>query len=201
MNFDLYAWKSPRDLDAEDVQALISRWNEVGGDPTASTFVPSSDVGWFYRELMQDAPGIEALSDATQSQSRTPIWLSSPAAPPARVDAIRLSPTTPQKTLEAIFGLAAKYDLVLFDARSGRVHAPLAAMAAHASATFWPAGAVQAAVAGVIGATIAVLAWVIGIPILSGVLIVVGGFMFVMSVYTFVHEGRKRVRTRGSAGE
>src|SRR4051794_9852220 len=175
MSFDLYAWKSPRDLDAEAVQALISRWNEAGGDPSTSPFVPSSDVGWFYRELLQDAPGIEAWSDATPSQSRTPIWLSSTPEPPARVVAMRLSPTTPRETLEAIFGLAAKYDLVLFDARSGRVHAPLAAMAAHASATFWPAGAVQAGVAGVLGATIAVLAWVIGIPILSGVLIVVGG--------------------------
>ena len=64
-------------------------------------------------------------------------------------------------------------------------------MAAHASATFWPGGAIQAAVAGGIGGVIAVVAWFLGIPLLSGVLVVVGGFMVVMAVYTFIHEGRK----------
>ncbi len=70
----------------------------------------------------------------------------------------------------------------------------LDAMAAYASATFWPGGAIQAAVAGAIGAAIAIVAWLVGIPLLSGVLVLVGAFMVVMSVYTFVAESRKRMR-------
>jgi len=42
-------------------------------------------------------------------------------------------------------------------------------------------------VAGIAGAVIAVGAWLLGIPIVSGVVAVIGGFMFVMAVYTFIH--------------
>jgi hypothetical protein len=87
---------------------------------------------------------------------------------------------------------------VVFDARSRHVHLPLEVMAAHASATFWPAGAVQAAVAGGTGGVVAIVAWSLGIPVLSGVLMLVGGFMFAGAVYTLIHEGRKAARARRS---
>ena len=198
MTLDLYVWKAPRDLDVEAAQALVQRWQAAGGDPGASPFEPSSDVGWFARELTMDAPGLEVTTDAIPNPSRTPIWLTGTPEPPARVVGIRLSPGVSAEVIEAIVGLAGKYDLVLFDAQNTRLHLPLEEMAAHASATFWPAGAVQAAVAGGIGGAIGVAAWSLGIPIVSGALAIVGGFMFVMAVFTFVHEGRKAISTRRS---
>lgn len=201
VTFDLYIWKSPRDVDAEQAEVLLQGWHEAGGDHSTSPIEPSTDVGWFYRELMKELPGIEASSDIAPNRSGTPIVLSTTSEPPARVVAVRLSPDSSPADLEPIFGLAAKYDLVLFDARSRRVHLPLEAMAAHASATFWPAGAIQAGVAGGIGAVIAVVAWFLGIPVVSGVLVVAGGFMFAMAIYTFIHEGRKAVRARKPGGE
>lgn len=54
----------------------------------------------------------------------------------------------------------------------------------------------QAAVAGGAGGVLAVAAWFLGIPLVSGFLILVSGFMFVGAVYTFVHEGRKVARRR-----
>jgi len=201
VTFDLYAWQSPRDLDADQAEAMIESWHEAGGDPSHSPFEPSTDIGWFYRELIKDVPGLEASSDAVPSRSRTPIWLSSEDEPPARVVAMRLSPALPSDSLDSILGLATKYDLVLFDARNRRIHLPLEEMAAYASATFWPAGAIQAAVAGGIGALMAVAAWFIGIPVLSGLLIVIGGFLFVMAVFTFIHEGRKALKARRTRGE
>jgi hypothetical protein len=196
VTFDLYAWKTPRDLDDEHARTLVDGWQEAGGDPAASPFDPSTDVGWFFRELMQDEPALEVSSDAVPTQTRTPIWLSGTDEPPARVVGVRLSPATSRGALDTIFSLAAKYDLVLFDARIGRVHLPLDEMAAHASATFWPAGAIQAAVAGGIGGAIAIGAWLLGIPLLSGLVALAGGFMFVMAVFTFVHEGRKAAGAR-----
>ena len=201
MTFDLYAWTSPRDLDAERAEALIESWQEAGGDPSKSPFEPSSDVGWFYRELMKDMPGLEASSDAVPNPSSTPIWLSTTPEPPARLVRMRLSPDTQHDVVNSIFGLAAKYDLVLFDARSRRVHLPLEEMTAYASATFWPAGAIQAAVAGGIGLVIAVVAWIVGIPVLSWIAVIVGGFLFVGAVYTFIHEGRKTLGARRTRGE
>jgi hypothetical protein len=193
--FDLYVWKSPRDVDADQAEALLESWRAAGSDPATSPFEPSTDVGWFHRELIKDVPGLIVTSDAVPNSSTAPIWLAATTEqPPARLVVISLSPTAPRDTLEAILGLAAKYDLVLFDTRSRRVHLPLADMAAHASATFWPAGAIQAAVAGGVGGVIAVVAWFLGIPLLSGILVVVGGFLVVMAVYTFIHEGRKAAR-------
>jgi hypothetical protein len=107
----------------------------------------------------------------------------------------------PDDALDTIFGLGAKYDLVLFDTRSRRVHVPLEEMAADASATFWPRGAIQAALAGGFGGVLAVVAWLISIPLLSGLLALLGGFMVVMAGYTFVHEGRKAVDSRRAGGE
>jgi hypothetical protein len=141
------------------------------------------------------------VSDAAPSQGTAPIWLATEPESPARVVALRLPPVPRTDTLEAILGLAAKYDLVLFDARSRRVHLPLEEMAAHASATFWPGGAIQAAVAGAVGLGIAVAGWVLAIPLLGGILVLVGGFLFVMAVFTFVHEGRVAARARRQGGD
>ena len=197
MTFDLYAWKSPRDLDGDGAAALIESWNEVGGDPAAAPFEPSTDVGWFYRELTKDEPELEASSDALPNTSKAPLWLTAPAdPPPARVVRIPVSPDTPRDLLDSIFGLAAKYDLVLYDTRTRSLHLPLEGMAAYASATFWPAGAIQAAVAGGVGLLMAVVAWFIGVPVLSGIAIVIGLFLFVGAIYTFIHEGRKRLKAR-----
>lgn len=196
MTFDLYAWKSPRDLDADGAEALLDSWQETGGDPSESPFEPSADVGWFYRELTKDAPDLEVLSDAVPNASKAPIWLSTTPEPPARVVQMRLSPETPGDVLESIFGLVMKYDLVLFDPRTRRVRLPFEEMAVYASAAFWPAGAIQASVAGVIGAVMFVVGYLLGIPLLSWVLELIGGFLFVMAVYTFIHEGRKAVKKR-----
>ena len=185
MTFDLFVWKSPRDIDAAAAELLLKSWQDAGGDPQKSPFEPSTDVGWFYRELMKDLPDLETTSDAVPNPSSVPILLSPSNEPAARVVALRLS-GTPGDELDVIFGLGAKYDLVVFDARSARLHLPLDALAAHAKATFWPAGAIQAAVAGGVGGVIAVVAWILGIPLISGAFVLAGGFMFAMAFYTFI---------------
>ena len=195
MRFDLYDWQSPRDLDEAQAVALVDAWQAAGGDPAASPFEPSTDIGWFHRELMQDLPHLDVVSDAVPNPSRRPVWLSTDDEPPARVVAIRL-PAMPQEAFNEVMSLAVKYDLVVFDTRTPQVRFPQREMAAYASATFWPAGAIQAATAGGFGAVIAIIAWVVAIPILSGVVIVIGGFMAVMAIWTFIVEGRRALHSR-----
>jgi hypothetical protein len=199
VTFDLYVWKAPRDLDAEEAERLVQTWHEAGGDPSESPFEPTTDIGWFYRELLSDAPDLETSSDAVPRTSSLPIWLSSDDEAPARVVGIRFLQSTTREGLDNVYSLAAKYDLVLYDARNRRIYLPLEAMGAYASATFWPAGATQAAMAGTIGALLAVVAWLISIPLISGILVVIGVFLFSMAVFTFFHEGRKAIRARGTA--
>jgi len=199
VTFDLYAWKAPRDVDDERSAAFVREWEEAGADPAAGPFEPSTDIGWFHRELKNDGGSIELVSDANPNPSTRPAWLSAnDVEPKARLVAIRLTPETTGEDVNDVFSLAVKYDLVLFDARSGRVHFPMKEMADYASATFWPGGAVQAAVAGGFGLVLAIVGWFLPIPIVGWILIVVGGFLFVMAVFTFVHEGRAALRARGS---
>jgi hypothetical protein len=199
MPFDLYVWESPRDVDDQRAAALVKTWEAAGEDPATAPFEPSTDIGWFHRELKNDRTALELVSDANPNPSTKPVWLSGgDNEPAARVVAIRITPEATGEDINDVFSLAVKYDLVLFDARNGRVHFPMKEMADDADATFWPSGAIQAAVAGGFGLLIAVIAWIIGIPILSWIVILVGGFMFVMAVYTFIHEGRKALRSRGS---
>jgi hypothetical protein len=196
MRFDLYAWQAPRDLGPDEAAALVDGWESAGGDPAASPFAPSSDTGWFAREMARDAPDVELLTDSPPWDAKGPIWLQTDPAPAARVVAMRWGPGASRDDLQSILGLAAKYDLVLYEPRTRRVIQPLAAMAEHASATFWPRGAIQAGVAGVVGLAIAVVAFVLSIPALSGIAIVIGLFLAVMSVLTFVAEGRAARRRR-----
>ena len=197
MRFDLYAWEAPRDLDVGAAASLVESWEAAGGDPAASPFEPSSSTGWFARELARDTPELEILSDSPVWDAKGPIWLQTEPAPPARVVAIRLTDSTTREALEDILGLAAKYDLVLYDARGGAVIEPLAALGDYASATFWPGGAIQAGVAGLGGLALAIVAFLLSIAVVSGIVIAVGGFMAMMSIYTFVHEGRAAMRRRG----
>lgn len=202
MSFDLYVWHSPRDLDEAGAVARIEAWQRAGGDPAASPFELSTDIGWFHRELMQDLPHLEVVSDAVPNPSRRPVWLSTDDEPPARVVAIRL-PAMEREAFNEVMSLAVKYDLVVFDARTPQLRFPQREMAAYASATFWPAGAIQAAVAGGFGAVLAVIAWVVAIPVLSGLVIVIGAFMAAMAIWSFLHEGRMAWRRRraGTARE
>lgn len=181
----LYVWKEPRPADAAAAAAPVEEWLAGdAGDIHRGPFAASDDVSWFNREITGDAP---------------PIWNPDKPArdpdPPDRVVVVPLQieplGALPEQ-LEDIYGLAAKYDLVVYDPQRQSVHVPLAELLAHESATFWPGGAMRAARAGLIGAVIAIGAYVIGIPIVSGIAIVIGLFLVVLSIGTFVHEGRAR---------
>lgn len=92
--------------------------------------------------------------------------------------------------------LATKYDLMLFNPHTRRIFVPFEEMAELASATFWPRGAIRAFVAGGIGAALFAIGWVLGIPVVSWIAELVGGFLVVLTVVTVAHEGRKLLGRR-----
>ena len=198
MRFDVYAWAAPRDLSVEDAIARLEAWEAEGGDPARAPFEASSDVAGFFREVehdLRDMPDFHVVADAEPHSGRGPVWLQTDPPPPAHLAAIRLPRTTPDELREAlsiVYGTATKFDLVFLDANQGRIHRPMAEMSAYASATFWPMGAIRAVIVGLAGLVAAVVAFLVGIPIVSGLVIVVGLFLFVLSVATLVAEARKR---------
>jgi hypothetical protein len=199
MAFDIYVWAAPRQLDADAAGELIQGWQSAGGDPAQSPFEPSTNIGWFHRELTRDLPWLEVTSDAIPNPSRLPIVLSPDNEPPARVIAIRLprdDEAALREALEEVYSLAVKYDTVVYEPGRGAIHEPTNEMAQLASATFWPRGAIRTVIAIVIGVAVAVLAWVAGIPLLSGGIALFALFMVGIFVFTLVAEGRKVVRRR-----
>jgi hypothetical protein len=196
---DVYIWHAPRDIDAAAAAELVATWQAAGGIARESPFEESTNVGWFVRELKTNYPELVLETDAVPSVSSTPVWMSGTNEPPARVVVIRDYPSVTDALHRDLMSLATKYDLAVFspNAASGPVlRFPFQALQEYASATFWPNGARRAASAGVVGAILAVVAWFIGIPIVSGVLVVVGAFMAVMAVLTFAWEGRRAMARR-----
>jgi hypothetical protein len=200
MTFDLYVWKAPRGLDEQQAEDLVRSWHEQGGDPASAPFEPSDDVTWFFRELIRDEPDLDVTTDATPIYGKLPVWLagatSDEPAPKTHVALVHFPPRPTRDLLESIFGLATKYDLIVFDPQRPRVYEPMAEMAEHASATFWPRGAIRTVVAGVIGLVIAVGAWMLGIPILNILGVLLGGFLVVLCVVTLAAESRRLVRSK-----
>jgi hypothetical protein len=200
MRHDIYAFAAPRDLSVEQLTERLEAWEGAGGEPATAPFEPSSDVAGFYREIEHDLrgiPGFGIVADATPHTGRGPVWLQTEPAPPAHVAALRLPRGTPDAltaVLDDVYGTAAKFDVMLFDANRGVLHEPLAAMGAHADATFWPGGAVRGIVVGSGGLVAVIAAWVVGIPLVSGVVVIVGGFLFALAALTLVAETRKRLR-------
>jgi hypothetical protein len=196
--YDLYAWKSPRELDAHEAAEIVRSWQQQGADPAKAPFEASDDVTWFFRELIRDEPDLDITTDATPVYGRLPVWLAGAVtdepAPKTHLAAVHFSAGPTRDVLELIFGLATKYDLVVFDPHRGRLYEPMAELAKHASATFWPRGAIRTVVAGVIGLAIAVGSWVVGIPILNIVGVLVGGFLVVLCVFTLAVEARPIIR-------
>lgn len=192
MGHDLYVWSAPRDLTAEQAAAMIERWEADGADPAASPFEPSTDVAWFYRELIRDEPDLQLVSDGKPLTNTRPIFLQTDDPDPARIVAIRVGEHGTPEAASTIVSLAMKYDLALFEPLGPSIRFPLQEMSAYASATFWPQGAIRSVVAGLIGAALTVGAYLVGIPILSGIVMVVGVFLVVLTAVTLVSETRKR---------
>lgn len=199
MTDDLYIWAGPHDVDAAAAADLVATWQAAGGIPRESPFEQSTDVGWFVRELHHDYPELVLETDAVPTITSTPVWMSGSNEPPARVVVIRNYPSVAAAAHEDVLSLATKYDLAVFypNGPNGPVlQFPFRALEAYASATFWPHGARQAATAGVGGAILATVAWFIGLPIISGVLIVIGAFLAAMAVLTFAWAGRRAMARR-----
>ena len=197
MRYDIYAWSAPRDLSPEEAADRIEEWEARSGDPSQAPFEPSSDTAGFYRELehdMRDLPGFAIVADAEPHTGRGPVWLQTDPAPPAHIVAVTLprgSQSALREVLNDVYGIGTKFDLILLDANNGVLHEPMVEMAAYADATFWPSGAIRSAIAGGGGLVAAIAAYLIGIPIISGIVMIVGLFMFVLSVVVFVSYARK----------
>jgi hypothetical protein len=164
---DLYVWSAPRVTETEDAQRLIESEDE-------SVFEPSADLERFYAELLERFPPPEAFAAEELDDAPIP-WADSPHGSDRLVElSIRWSANGDD--LDAIVDLARRYDLVLYDPQGPGFHSPAdedEGVPDEPTIGDYVRGALLAA----FGVLLAVLAWKASIPVLSWIVVFVGGFI------------------------
>jgi hypothetical protein len=189
MSYDLIVWKGPVTSSEDEARALVDRWH----NDESGTFEPSRDVSRFYDALMQRYPALESFSDEElRSAARPTYWAVTPERSDRIVD-MSFSWSVPGEVIDDVMALARDHGLVLYDPQAPYVRLP---DDDDEGTPFGVHGFAWATLVGTFGALLAIVAWMLSIPILSGIIVVVGGFLAIMAVLTLVHEGREAWRDR-----
>jgi hypothetical protein len=167
MSMDLYVWKRPLVTDPEEAKRLVELEDE-------NVFEPSADLERFYAELLERFPPREALADTEQESDAIP-WADSPEGS-NRLVWLSVRWSARGEDLDEIVDLARAYDLVLYDPQGPDFHSPAREDEGEPyvpSLGEYVRGILLAAV----GVLLIVLAWKASIPVLSWVVVFVGGFV------------------------
>jgi hypothetical protein len=172
VSFDLYAWKRPLPSSEDEALALIE------GDE--NVFESSEDVLRFYADLLERYPvlewdGVEEHDDARSTWGVT-------ADRSDRLVGLSFTWSVPGEVLDEVVGLALKHELVLYDPQGPSFHSPAELVVEPTRRD--PAVLRQALVGTLIGAAVLAVGIVLPVPVLDWILIVIGGFMVVMGVFS-----------------
>ena len=116
MSYDLYLWRSPQPVTAQQAMTICQKLAEDHDDAV----IPHEAVSAFHQDLIARFPKLESLGDDEIDDSP---WNMSPSATPGRVILViglshvaQVSPTVQE--------LAGRHGLVYFDPQSRVVHHP-----------------------------------------------------------------------------
>jgi hypothetical protein len=184
MSMSLILWKSPVIDDPDHAKALVDRLLEQGDEQALE---PSDDVARFCDELTARYPPLEAFSDEELAAGVSP-WADSPERSDRHVFlSIRWS--APNDVLDAIEELARKYELVLYDPQGPDVGVPSPERHVAVGPTFGDVA--RTFVLGSFGVLLAVGAWVVSIPILTWIIVAVGGFVAFVAAFILFEFARE----------
>jgi hypothetical protein len=185
---DLYVWKAPVVTDEDVARQLITREDE-------SVFDPSPDLERFFAELMARFPPPEAFTEEELATNPVP-WADSPYGS-ERLVCLSIRWSAADEDLDTIVDLARRHDLVLYDPQGPSFHSP-----ADENEGVPDAAGMGEYVRGVLlaafGVLFAFLAWKASIPVLSWVLVFVGGFVALVAGSTTVAVAYQALRERAS---
>ena len=183
----LYAWKSPLVTDTDEAERLLSLEDD-------SVFEPSEDLTRFFEELTRRLPPPETFTEAELEAGATP-WADGPEASD-RLVSLSIRWGADDEDLDVIVELARQYDLVLYDPQGPSFHSPGVDDETPDSpgAGEFVRGALLLAI-GVLGA---VVAWKLSIPVLTWILVFVGGFVALVAAFSLAAITQQAWRARGS---
>ena len=168
MSMTLIAWKSPVVTDTDEAKRLVALEDET-------VFEPSADVAAFYAKLIERFPPLG------QDDSGG-LWADGPEGSD-RVVSMSIRWSADDEDVGAIVELARGYDLVLYDPQGPSFLSPADEFEGEQyvprAGEFFRGVLLTA-----IGLFIAVGAWTLSIPVLSWILVFVGGFVAFVAVYS-----------------
>ena len=188
VSMDLYVWKHPFVTDTDEAQCLITHEDE-------SVFGPSAELEQFYAELMELFPAPEAFT--VEELERNPVpWADSPHGSD-RLVWLSIRWSAKDEDLDTIVELARNHDLVLYDPQGPSFHSPADE---NEGVPYAPTAGeyVRGVLLAAFGLLLALLAWKASIPVLSWIVIFVGGFVAFVAVSTTVAVAVQDWRDRAS---
>ena len=174
MSFDLYAWKRPVVETEEEALVLLE------GD--VSAFEPSPDLQALYDEVCRRWPA--ETSDELEGDGDRPAW-GVTMEPSDRLLELSFTWSVPGDVLDAIVEVARERELVLFDPQGPTFHSP-PSLDPPAPVRRDPRVLIDVSRGLLIGAALVAGGWFLPLPVLDWILIVIGGFLLLMTVVTVV---------------
>jgi hypothetical protein len=176
MSMSLYVWKLPRVIDEDEAQRLVDLEDE-------SVFEPSEDLRRFYEELVELFPPPESLTGEELDAGATP-WADGVEASD-RLVWLSIRWGADGDDLDTMVELARKYDLVMYDPQGPSFHSPADE---NEGVPYVPSAGeyVRGLLLTAFGVLFTYVAWKLSIPVLSWLLMFVGGFVAFVAAFSTV---------------
>jgi hypothetical protein len=180
MSMSLYLWKTPVITDTDEAARLLDREDE-------SAFEPSPDLTRFLEELLERFPPPGALTADEPADGASP-WADGPEGSD-RLISLSLRWSARDEDLDEIVALGRKHGLVIYDPQGPDFHT-----SADDGVDYTPGFGefLRGAALTVFGVVLAVGAWKLSIPVLTWVLVFVGGFVAVVAVISLAATAQAR---------
>ena len=189
---NLYAWKGPVVDDTDEATRLLELEDE-------SVFEPSPDLERFYAALLERFPPRESFT-AEELETAVP-WGDSPEGSD-RLVSLHIRWSANDEDLDEIVELARQHDLVLYDPGGPAFYAPASEYEGPVEPYVPSLGElVRCLLITAVGLLVVLVGWKASVPVLSWVVMFVGGFVTLVAVFllgaTLVQVGRVRaIRAR-----
>ena len=184
----LYAWKRPVVDDPDEAKRLLALDDET-------VFEPSSDVTSFFAELLDRFPPPESFTEDELETAEIP-WGDSPEGSD-RLVSLSIRWSANDEDLDAIVELAHAHDLVLYDPQGPAFHSPAEEYEGMVVPHVPAVGEVlRCLLITAVGVLVVFVGWKASVPVLSWIVIFVGGFVTLVAVFLLAAISYAAVRAR-----
>jgi hypothetical protein len=187
MSMSLYVWSAPVITDADEAARLLNLEDE-------SVFEPSDRLRRFFDELLERYPSPDVPTDRELEDGVTP-WADGPEGS-ERLVSLSVRWGARDEDVDEIVALARKHELVIYDPQGPGFHTS----AEDEAVTYRPGTGefLRGLALALFGVLLSAIAWKLSVPVLTWVLVFVGGFVAVVAVVSLLATAHARFGARAT---